>query len=98
MTRFATDLGATALAILAHTQRLVCKCCNTADTVPDQLEPCYLTHDEADGVASTADGTARYTSVESTRCALGTKRVVPSVLELLKASCKTCVPVSREQP
>ena len=82
-------------AILAHTQRLVCKCCCVADVEPDQLESWSLTQEGTVGVASTADGTARYTSAESTRCALGTKRVVPSVPELLKASCKTCAPVPR---
>ena len=48
------------------------------------------------GAASIAEGTARYTSKESTRCALGTKRVVPSVLELPKASRKAHVPVPKE--
>ena len=86
---------ATALAILARTQRSVCKCGNTNDVVPDQLESWYVAQDEAVGVASTADVDARCTSQESTRCALGTKRVVPSVLELLKASCKTRAPVPR---
>ena len=33
---------ATALAILARTQRFVCKCCNTTDLVPDQLESWYV--------------------------------------------------------
>ena len=54
-----------------------------------------LTHEGIVGAASNADGTARYTSEECTKCALGTKRVVPSVLELLKASCKTRVLVPR---
>ena len=45
--------------------------------------------------ASTADGTARYTSEEGSRCALGTKRVVPSVLDLLNASRMTHEPVPK---
>lgn len=84
-----TDAIASALAILARTQRSVCKCCNNTDGVPVQLEAWYATLDEAAGGASNADVSASYTSQESTRCTLGTKRVVPSVLELLKASCKT---------
>ena len=52
-------------------------------------------HERTVGVASTINGTARYTSNERTRCALGTKRVVPSVLDLLKASHKTHKPVPK---
>ena len=101
---------ATALAILAHAQRLGyndkttdsvpdivpgCRCTSwrqgagsrATDLVPDLLDSWYVAegdamdnstkHERTVGVASTADRTARYTSKESTRCVVGTKRVVP---------------------
>ena len=73
--------------------------------MPDLFDSWYLAegdamdnsakHERTVGVASTADGTARYTSKENTRCVLGTKGVVPSVLDLLKASSKAHVPIPK---
>ena len=88
---------ATAQAILAHAQRRGYSD-KTTDIVPDMLESRYLSDDDAMGDASIAGKYAKYASnacQDSARCALGTKRVVPSVLELLSASGKARTPLPR---
>ena len=78
-------------AIFFQTQRIVSKE-SAAVMELDRLESCYCADRDANDASSIAGQIVKAASPPIASCAIGTKRVIPSVLELLTASSKAGVP------